>query len=73
MQPKAEDEVIYLMKINSHGYTGNPIIISKSSPERASGFPQLELLGDTLYFAWTSLGEESIPSVKMASYQVTDL
>ena len=73
MQPKGEDEVIYLMKINSHGYTGNPIIISKTSPERASGFPQLELLGDTLYFAWTSLGEESIPSVKMASYRVTDL
>jgi hypothetical protein len=73
MQPKGDDEVIYLMKINSHGYTGNPVIISKTSPERASGFPQLELLGDTLYFAWTSLGEESIPSVKMASYQVTDL
>jgi hypothetical protein len=73
MQPLGDDEVIYLMKINSQGYTGNPIIISKTSPERASGFPQLELLGDTLYFAWTSLSEESIPSIKMASYRVTDL
>ena len=73
MQPKGDDEVIYLMKINSHGYTGNPIIISQTSPERASGFPQLELLGDKLYFAWTSLGEESTPSIKMASFHVADL
>ncbi|MBL4663783.1 MAG: hypothetical protein JKY22_09590 [Flavobacteriaceae bacterium] len=59
MQPKGNDEVIYLMKINIHGYTGEPIIVSKTSPERASGFPQLERVGDTLYMAWTVVEGES--------------
>ena len=72
MQPKGEDEVIYLMKINDHGYTGTPMVISKTSPERASGFPQLERVGDTLFLAWTLVEGES-KSILTASVPVSKL
>jgi len=39
--------------------------IAATSADRASGFPRLECLGSTLYFAWTDAGEPS--QVKMAS------
>lgn len=72
MQPKGEDEVIYLMKINDHGYTGTPIVVSKTSPERASGFPQLERVGDTLFLAWTVIDGES-SSITTARVPVSKL
>ena len=72
MQPKGEDEVIYLMKINDHGYTGTPIVVSKTSPERTSGFPQLERVGDTLFLAWTVIDGES-SSIATASVPVSKL
>ena len=60
MEPSGDDELIQLVKVNLNGAKGKPITISKTSAERASGFPQLELLGDTLYLAWTvSEGETS--------------
>ncbi|MAM28556.1 MAG: hypothetical protein CMC13_05980 [Flavobacteriaceae bacterium] len=59
MQPDGEDEALYLMKIDVHGYTGEPIVISKTSAARASGFPQLERVGDTLFVAWTDVLEKS--------------
>jgi len=73
MQPKGDDEVIYLMKINSHGYTGNPIIISQTSPERASGFPQMERIDDTVYVAWTKIEEEGKTGIEMASISLSQL
>ncbi|MEM7085517.1 MAG: hypothetical protein AAF489_05000 [Bacteroidota bacterium] len=72
MQPKDEDEVIYLMKINDHGYTGMPVLVSKTSPERASGFPQLERVGDTLFLAWTVVEDES-SSIATAQVPVSQL
>jgi len=72
MQPKGEDEVIYLMKINDHGYTGTPVEVSKTSAERASGFPQLERVGDTLFLAWTLVEGES-SSIATAQIPVSKL
>ena len=59
-QPDGEDEALYLMKIDVHGYTGEPIVISKTSAARASGFLQLERVGDTLFVAWTDVLEKSM-------------
>lgn len=53
MEPNGDDELIQLIKVNLDGSKGEPITISKTNAERASGFPQLELLGDKLYVAWT--------------------
>lgn len=55
MEPEGADEVIRLRKITSKGTMGAPITIFKTSAERASGFPQLELVGNTLFVAWTDV------------------
>ncbi len=72
MQPKGEKEIIYLMKVNEKGSMGNPIVISQTSPERASGFPQLEKVGNQLYLAWTEVLENST-TVKMAKLDLNKL
>lgn len=72
MQPKGDEEVIYLMKVNEKGSLGNPIIISQTSPERASGFPQLEKVGDQLYLAWTEV-EGDATTIKTAKISTSKL
>lgn len=72
MQPNSEEELIYVMKINHHGYTGKPIVLTQSSAERASGFPQVEKLGEHLYFAWTSVTEDQ-KHIKTAKLLISNL
>ncbi len=66
MEPSGVDTVIRLVKVSSNGTINEPITISKTRSERASGFPQLEILGDKLFVAWTSL-ENEIPTIKIVS------
>ena len=72
MEPKGDEEVIQLMKINQLGEKGTTITIAKTSSERASGFPQLERVADTLYVAWT-ISTKSISKIEMAAVPLTDL
>jgi hypothetical protein len=58
MEPNGDDELIQLVKVNVIGSKGEPITVAKTSAERASGFPQLELLGDKLFVAWTVVQKE---------------
>ncbi len=73
MEPSGENEVIQLMKINKHGYTGMPVTISTTSPERASGFPQVERVGERLFMAWTQLKDDGTNSIQTASIPLTAL
>lgn len=66
MEPNGDDELIQLLKVNIDGSKGEPITISKTNAERASGFPQLELLEDRLYVAWTAVNGE-VSTIEMAS------
>jgi len=72
MEPQGEDEVIQLIKVSSNGAKGVPITISKTNRERASGFPQLERVGDTLFVAWTVTAKES-SKIEMASVSLNVL
>ncbi|MCB0457511.1 MAG: hypothetical protein R2776_04080 [Flavobacteriaceae bacterium] len=72
MEPKGEEEVIQLVKVSSNGTKGTPITISKTSRERASGFPQLEKVGDMLFVAWTVTSETN-SKIKMASVSLEHL
>lgn len=72
MEPQGNKEVIQLVKVDSKGQKSNPITISKTSPERASGFPQLERVGTTLYMAWT-VTSEAHSKIQMASVSLDDL
>lgn len=72
MEPQGEDEVIQLVKVNSKGTKNKPITISKTDATRATGFPQLEKVGNTLYVAWTvTSGTNS--KIEMASVSLEHL
>lgn len=72
MEPQGEDELIQLARVHSNGTVGYTKTITKTSAERASGFPQLEKIGDTLYIAWTVVEEET-SHIEMASLVVDGL
>lgn len=50
-----EEEVTYLktMKVNSLGEKSPSILVSVLDESRKTGFPQMERIGETMYFAWT--------------------
>jgi hypothetical protein len=72
MENKGDDTLLQVMKIENNGAMGSPIIISKTSAERASGFPQLEVLGDKIYVSWTDVQSE-ISSIKTATVLIDSL
>lgn len=72
MEPRGDKEVIALAKVDISGKKTSEIIISKTSPERASGFPQLEVMGANAYIAWTEV-EEKIKSIKTAKVAISNL
>ena len=72
MENLGEETLIQIMRISADGTKGFPVTISKTSFERASGFPQLEISGNTLYAAWTMVdGKKS--SIKTATISIANL
>jgi hypothetical protein len=67
MEPKGADEFIQLVKVNSDGTVGKPFTISKTSSERASGFPQLQLMGPKIYVAYTYLEPDGSSTIETRS------
>jgi hypothetical protein len=72
MEPNGEDELLQLVKIDSEGTKSKVITVSKTSAERASGFPQLERVGDDLFIAWTNVSE-TVKSVKTSKIPISEL
>lgn len=72
MEPHGNEEFIQLRKIDVNGLKQPAITIAKTSEDRASGFPQLEILDDTLYIAWTSILENT-ETIKTVSLSIQDL
>lgn len=72
METIGENTLIQAIRVSSNGSKGFPVSISKTSHERASGFPQLEVAADTLYAAWTMV-EGNKSSIKIASISMKDL
>lgn len=71
IEPKGEATVIQLMKINNLGYSEPAVTIAETSSDRANGFPQLEVVGDVAYVAWTSVsGKEA--TINTASIALKD-
>ncbi|MDR8391589.1 hypothetical protein NC796_10585 [Aliifodinibius sp. S!AR15-10] len=64
---KRGDEAILKVRTlqTATGRTGKVTDITVMSLDRKSGFPQIEYLGNTLFFAWTALEEQ--PQIKMGS------
>lgn len=72
MENIEETTVIKAIKINSNGSTGEAIVVATTSPERASGFPQMEVMDNKAYFAWTDVDGKS-KSVKTAFVDLSNL
>jgi hypothetical protein len=51
-------------RVDHDGAIEKPFIVSQSSESRSSGFPKMVMKNDTVYFAWTEVGESL--SVKTA-------
>jgi hypothetical protein len=55
-----EKAEIRLRRFSVDGLGGEPIVVARTSPSRASGFPRMERVGVGLYLAWVDIeGEEA--------------
>ncbi|RDK85599.1 hypothetical protein [Marinirhabdus gelatinilytica] len=72
MEPKGESEVIMLAEVSiSEGKT-KEVQIFETTPDRASGFPQLEVMEETAYVAWTDVeGKEK--TVRTVAINLKDI
>lgn len=59
METRGEQTFLRAARVDRDGNMGTPLSITAIDPSRKSGFPQLELHGETVYFAWTEVGEKS--------------
>jgi hypothetical protein len=69
MAGDAEGGANKVRRVTSDGKLGPVAIISESDISRASGFPRMARLGDTVHFAWTQFGKPS--RVRTASTDVS--
>ena len=47
-------------------------LVAETSEERSSGFPQMEVLGNQLFFAWTDVGDSS-SAIQIKTFQTDEL
>mgnify|MGYP003626209928 CR=1 FL=1 len=73
MENKGGDTLIQVMKIENNGSKGRPITIAKTRSERASGFPQLEMIGTKIYVAWTNVSKKSVSNIDTAVIDLSAL
>lgn len=59
METKDKLATLKAMTISKEGVRSKDIIIAKMDASRKSGFPQMEIAEETLYFAWTEYTEDT--------------
>jgi len=65
LEPVGEETVIKACIARQDGSLGESMVIAKTNVSRSSGFPKMSKMGNTVYFAWTEVGETL--TVKTAS------
>lgn len=56
-----EDSANFMaLRVNRNGKKNNSVLLGEISASRASGFPQLELMNDTVFLAWNHIFEDQI-------------
>ncbi len=68
LEPIEENVVLQVARVHKNGSKDENMVIANTLASRQSGFPQLEVINDTVYVAWTDLNED--PKIKMVSYKV---
>lgn len=69
LEPNGDAVLLQAIRVYQDGHKDTPMTITKTSAERASGFPQLEVIGDTVYIAWTDLQDEQ-SIIKIVSFKL---
>lgn len=59
MESQGDQTYMKAARVDREGNMGMPISITTIDPSRKSGFPQLEIHGEMIYFAWTEVDEKS--------------
>lgn len=69
---EADGEIAQLkaVKVHADGTQGSPLVLTELSSARQSGFPQMELVGDQVLFAWTDISKAQ-PEVKTAMVPIS--
>ena len=60
-----EKAEIRLRRFSADGVGGEPIVVGRTSPSRASGFPRLERVGGDLFLAWVDIDGEEASRVRI--------
>lgn len=69
LEPKGEDVVLQTVRVYQDGRRDIPTTITTTSAQRASGFPQLEVIGSTVYVAWTDLQDDQ-STIEITSFEL---
>ncbi len=69
LEPKGDAIVLQVVRIYENGMHSDPIVITNTSAERQSGFPQLEVIDDVVYVAWTNI-ESNKSSIEITKYEL---
>ena len=72
MEANDKNALFKAMAITLSGKTSQQQVITEMVDSRKSGFPQMEIMEETLYFAWTEQ-EAAVTQVKTAKMQVEAL
>ena len=73
MEQVKEETLIQLMKVNSNGSKGEVVTLSKTSGERASGFPQIELFENKIVAAMTITAKDKPSTIKTVYVDLKNL
>ncbi len=61
---------VHLRRLSASGQDGEPEVVARTSPSRASGFPRLERVGEDLYLAWVDIADEQSSRVRLLEIPV---
>lgn len=72
MESKGKRASLQLAKVSTRGTLSEKVTLVEMNGSRQSGFPQLEKVGDMLYFAWTDVTKTDM-RVRMAKIAISAL
>jgi hypothetical protein len=61
-----------IIRVHKSGNSSKPFLVTTVDGSRKSGFPQMELVGDRIYLAWTHI-DQNFSGVKSAFVELRDL
>lgn len=72
MESQDKQTKLKAVKVSESGKKFTPLTITTLDASRNTGFPQMELVNNTVYFAWTSLKTNKATAIKTAYVALND-